>query len=95
MARKPASKTTRKRSTRKAPPRSVANLKHGEIPADLLSDPATVAMFSRMNTHNKPPIKWLRQADGSWLECYLMPDGTYGNCDPVAPDVVPPAIRDA
>jgi len=57
--------------------------------ADLMSHPATVKMLGRMSHFSKPPIKWLQQADGSWLECYLLPDGTYGNCDAVAASQVP------
>jgi hypothetical protein len=66
----------------------------GGTTVDLLSDPATIVMLSRMGQYNKPPIKWLQQADGSWLECYLLADGRYGNCDPVEEDVVPPEVRD-
>jgi hypothetical protein len=60
----------------------------------LMAHPATTVMLSRMASANLPPIKWRQQADGSWLECYLLPDGTYGNCDPVNPDSVPQSIKD-
>jgi hypothetical protein len=60
---------------------------------ELMSHPATAVMLGRMSKFGKPPIKWREQADGSWLECYLLPDGSYGNCDPVAASAVPPGIR--
>jgi hypothetical protein len=62
---------------------------------ELMSHPATTAMLARMSHFKKPPIKWRQQADGSWLECYLLPDGTYGNCDPVSKELVPESIRGA
>ena len=60
---------------------------------DLLSHPATVAMIARIGHCNKPPILWRKQSDGSWLECYLLPDCTYGNCHAVDASEVPSALR--
>jgi hypothetical protein len=59
---------------------------------NLLSHPATTAMLNRVGSCNKPPIKWLQQGDGSWLECFLMPDCTYGNCHAVEDSEVPPEL---
>lgn len=59
----------------------------------LLSHPATAEMIARVNGCNKPPILWRKQSDGSWLECFLKPDCTYGNCQVVSPSQVPLAIR--
>jgi hypothetical protein len=61
--------------------------------ASFLSDPATHAMIARAGGCNKPPIQWLQQADGSWMECFLRSDCTYGNCNPVDASDVPPQIR--
>jgi hypothetical protein len=59
----------------------------------LSSHPATRAMMSRMSKCNKPPVKYIRMSDGSWLECFLMSDCTYANCEPVRASQVPAAIR--
>lgn len=61
--------------------------------ADLLSHPGTTAMFARAGGCNKPPIKWIRQDDGSWLECYLMPNCRYGGCHEVPASQVPSEVR--
>ncbi|MBR1271367.1 hypothetical protein JQ629_28175 [Bradyrhizobium sp. AUGA SZCCT0222] len=61
--------------------------------AKLLAHPATAEMIARVNGCNKPPILWRKQSDGSWLECFLKPDCTYGNCQVVLPSQVPLAIR--
>jgi hypothetical protein len=37
----------------------------------------------------------MRQADGSWLECSLRSDCTYGNCHEVSANIVPAEIRNA
>jgi hypothetical protein len=67
--------------------------KKKQIDAELLSHPATTAMIARIGSCNKPPILWRKQGDGSWLECFLMPDCTYGNCHAVDSSEVPPGIR--
>jgi hypothetical protein len=59
----------------------------------LASHPATTAMNARVNGCNKPPILWRQQGDGSWLECFLKSDCTYGNCVAVDPSEVPAEIR--
>lgn len=59
----------------------------------VLLHPATLAMVSRIGQCNKPPIQWHRMPDGSWLECFLMSDCTYGNCVPVDASQVPPEVR--
>ncbi|BBC02403.1 hypothetical protein ABIF38_008828 [Bradyrhizobium japonicum] len=63
--------------------------------ATLSDDPATNAIADRVARCNKPPLKWLRQADGSWLECSLRSDCTYGNCHEVSANEVPAEIRNA
>jgi hypothetical protein len=67
--------------------------KKKQVDMALLSHPATAAMISRVGRCNKPPIKWLKQADGSWMECFLKQDCTYGNCHAVEASEVPPDIR--
>lgn len=59
----------------------------------VLAHPGTAAMIDRINACNKPPICWQRLADGSYLECYLRADCTYGNCVPVDPSQVPPGAE--
>jgi hypothetical protein len=66
-----------------------------QLGVDLLSHPATTALLARMSGCNKPPILWRKQGDGSWLECFLLPDCTYGNCHAVDQSEVPPDLRDA
>jgi hypothetical protein len=63
-------------------------------PQDAFSHPGTTAMLSRISGCNKPPIIWRKLGDGSWLECFLMSDCTYGNCHAVDPSDVPPDVRD-
>jgi len=74
-------KTTGKRSTKAKKRISV------------LAHPGTTAMLARASGCNKPPVTWLQQSDGSWLECFLRPDCTYGNCHAVPASEVPPEIR--
>jgi hypothetical protein len=62
--------------------------------ANLLSHPATTAMIARVGHCNKPPIMWRKDGD-TWLECFLRPDCTYGNCHEVDASDVPPEIRNA
>ena len=62
---------------------------------DLLSHPGTTALLARVGSCNKPPILWRKQGDGSWLECFLNPDCTYGNCHAVDESDVPPEVRGA
>ena len=50
-------------------------------------------MITRVAGCNKPPILWLKQGDGSWLECFLKPDCTYGNCHAVEAKHVPSGVR--
>src|SRR6476620_2542106 len=59
----------------------------------LASHPATMAMTARVNSCNKPPIKFIKQPDGSGLECFLKSDCTYGDCVPVAASEVPAALK--
>lgn len=59
----------------------------------LLAHPATAEMIARVNGCNKPPILWRKHRDGSWMECFLKPDCTYGNCREVSPNEVPLAVR--
>ena len=61
--------------------------------AEILSHPGTHALIARVTTCNKPPIQWLKQGDGSWLECTLKSDCTYGNCHEVPASEVPPEVR--
>jgi hypothetical protein len=83
-------KKTKKRAAKKAKKASTV------VFSDALSDdPGTNAMADRVARCNKPPLKWLRQADGSWLECSLRSDCTYGNCHEVSANDVPPEIRNA
>lgn len=65
-----------------------------KIDASLLSHPGLTSMMARVGSCNKPPIYWHKAADGSWMECFLRPDCTYGNCHEVSEDEVPPEIRD-
>ena len=67
--------------------------KKKQFDMDLLSHPATAAMVARVSGCNKPPILWRKQADGSWMECFLKADCTYGNCHAVDESEVPPDIR--
>lgn len=60
---------------------------------DLLSHPAMTAMMARVGGCGKPPVIWLKQGDGSWLECFLRPDCTYGNCHEVPASEVPAEMR--
>ncbi|MBP0116000.1 hypothetical protein [Bradyrhizobium vignae] len=81
-------KKTKKRAVKKA------RKAGAEAVFDSLSDhPATNALADRVARCNKPPLKWLRQADGSWLECSLRSDCTYGNCHEVSASEVPAEIR--
>jgi hypothetical protein len=57
------------------------------------SHPGTTAMIARVTGCNKPPILWRQQGDGSWMECFLKPDCTYGNCQVVDKSQVPPQVR--
>lgn len=83
MAKKAKKKTAKKRVAKKTKLLSV----------DILSHPATTAMIARVSGCNKPPILWRKQGDGSWMECFLKPDCTYGNCQEVDASQVPPEIR--
>lgn len=74
--------------------KSTANKKQ-QLDTKLLSHPATTAVITRMGRCNKPPILWRKQSDGSWMECFLLPDCTYGNCIAVDTSVVPHNIRNA
>lgn len=85
MARKPKKPAVKK--ARKA---------SAEVASESLSDdPATNALVDRVARCNKPPLKWLKQSDGSWLECSLRSDCTYGNCHEVSANEVPSEIRNA
>ncbi|WP_271672942.1 hypothetical protein [Bradyrhizobium sp. CCBAU 51627] len=81
-------KKTKKRAVKKAR-KTGAEV----VPDSLSADPATNALADRVARCNKPPLKWLRQADGSWLECSLRSDCTYGNCHEVSANEVPAEIR--
>jgi hypothetical protein len=74
--------------------KSTANKKK-QLDTKLLAHPATTAILTRMGGCNKPPILWRKQSDGSWMECFLLPDCTYGNCIEVDPSVVPLSLRNA
>jgi hypothetical protein len=101
---KSTSRTKAKGATKPAPARKSAPAKRGPAKKGaarkaaaktvtdktLLAHPGTVAMFERINACNKPPICWQRLADGSYLECHLRADCTYGNCVPVDASQVPP-----
>lgn len=63
------------------------------IKSKLLAHPATAAMVARINGCGKAPIQWERLADGTYLECFLKSDCTYGNCVPVDASQVPPEYR--
>jgi hypothetical protein len=82
MAKKAKAKKAQKKAAKKA------TLHH-----KLASHPATIAMIARVGSCNSPPIKFLKQSDGSWLECFLKADCTYGNCVPVAASEVPAALK--
>jgi hypothetical protein len=58
-----------------------------------LLHPATSAMIARGTMCNKPLILWRKESDGSWMECYLQSDCTYGGCVPVDPSQVPQELR--
>jgi hypothetical protein len=58
-----------------------------------LLHPATSAMIARGARCNKPLILWRKEPDGSWMECYLQADCTYGGCVRVDPSQVPPDLR--
>jgi hypothetical protein len=81
-AGKPTAKKTRKQAAKKA-----------GLRRSLASHPATMAMAARVDNCNKPPIKFIKQPDGSFLECFLKSDCTYGDCVPVAADQVPAALK--
>jgi hypothetical protein len=83
MANPPRKKKATKKTTKKTK----------KIDTSLLSHPGTTAMIARVTGCNKPPILWRKQADGSWLECFLNPDCTYGNCRAVDESEVPAEIR--
>jgi hypothetical protein len=87
--RAPSTKTQAKGSAKakKKARRSVS------VDADVGLDPATKSFSARVAGCNKPPVKYLKQSDGSWLECFLRPDCTYGNCHFVDKSEVPSAIR--
>lgn len=59
---------------------------------NLASHPATTTMIARVSGCNKPPILWQKEG-GSWMECFLKSDCTYGNCQEVDPSQVPDSIR--
>jgi hypothetical protein len=80
--------TMAKPSTRKK-----ATKKGTKIDPRVLSHPGTHAMIARVAGCNKPPILWRKQGDGSWLECFLNPDCTYGNCRAVDENEVPAEVR--
>ncbi len=83
-------KKTKKRAAKKAKrPDAIV------FSGSLQDDPGTNVMADRVARCNKPPLKWLKQADGSWLECTLRSDCTYGNCHEVSANEVPPEIRDS
>ncbi len=83
-------KKTKKRAAKKAKKARLI------LFSDFLSEhPAMNAMANRVARCNKPPLKWLKQADGSWLECSLRSDCTYGNCHEISANEVPPEIRNA
>jgi hypothetical protein len=67
--------------------------KTGKSNINLLSHHATTAMLDRMGRHNLPPILWRQQADGSWMESHLLPNGRYGNGTAVNESDVPPDVR--
>ncbi|MGY3572953.1 MULTISPECIES: hypothetical protein [unclassified Bradyrhizobium] len=86
--------------TKKAKKRAVKKARKisAEVTSETLSDsddPAMNALADRVARCNKPPLKWLKQADGSWLECSLRSDCTYGNCHEVSVNEVPPEVRNA
>ncbi len=83
MAKK-VRKPTGKKGAKKASKKSVSSVH---------LHPGMTAMLARTGDCNKPPIQWLKQADGSWLECYLRSDCTYGNCHEVSASDVPAAVR--
>jgi hypothetical protein len=76
---------------KKAKKRTAKKIKQRHI--DLASHPGTTAMIARVSACNKPPILWQKGGDGSWLECFLRPDCTYGNCRAVDESEVPAEIR--
>jgi len=78
---------------KRAPAKKAAAKKKPMIKSRLLAHPATAAMVARINGCGKPPILWERLADGSYLECFLKSDCTYGNCVPVEASQVPPEYR--
>jgi hypothetical protein len=63
--------------------------------ASVLLHPATSAMIARGAKCNKPLILWRRQADGSYLECFLQADCTYSGCIPVSADQVPGEVKNS
>ncbi len=84
------------KKTRKQRAVKTARITSAESVSDSLSDdPATNVLVDRVARCNKPPLKWLKQSDGSWLECSLRSDCTYGNCHEVSANEVPPEIRNA
>ena len=78
---------------RSKPNRARIARKKKQFDPSVFSHPGTTAMLARIAGCNKPPIIWLKQADGSWLECFLKPDCTYGNCHAVDESVVPQGVR--
>lgn len=82
-------KKAKKRAAKKAKKASVA------ISSSSMLELGMNAIAKRAAHCNKAPIKWLKQADGSWLECFLRSDCTYGNCHEVSASKVPAEIRNA
>lgn len=59
----------------------------------LAAHPATIAMVARVSSCNKPPVIFRKQPNGSWMECFLKSDCTYGNCETVPASDVPASLR--
>jgi len=81
-----------KRAKKKTPKMKMAKKKR-QFDASVCSHPGMTAMIARVAGCNKPPIEWLKQGAGSWLECFLKPDCTYGNCHAVDVRDVPSVYR--
>ncbi|MBY5536597.1 hypothetical protein HFO42_25930 [Rhizobium leguminosarum] len=62
------------------------------VHADVVEFMDTTDVMARRSAGcNQPAVKYRRMPDGSWLECYLQSDCTYGGCKPISADQVPNA----
>jgi hypothetical protein len=70
-----------------------AKAKKAAVHHALAAHPATIAMVARVTSCNKPPILFRKQSNGTWMECFLKADCTYGDCVEVPASQVPAKLK--